>query len=207
MDCVTFFENSLCIARIIQKSKLYLNSLIEEVTFTRYRNGKIEDYSSRLHYTSDWITDNVQKKVIEDVTDSIARNIYPKGAKPVQFNVTFMSENPQYYKALQNDKTLVEKISHYESEIRKRTYFIITIDKIKSIEKFLKTGDIIAIATSKKGLDYSHTGLIFVDDEQIAHFLHASTKTKKVTLDIAISKYVEQNSSNIGISVLRPLEV
>ncbi|KAA6304419.1 hypothetical protein EZS27_043932, partial [termite gut metagenome] len=34
----------------------------------RYRDGRMEGYTSRLHYVSDWINDNIRKGLIEDVT-------------------------------------------------------------------------------------------------------------------------------------------
>jgi hypothetical protein len=207
LDCVTFFENSLCLARIIKKDKTTFQSLLDEVTFTRYRSGVLKDYSSRLHYTSDWITDNINKKVIRDITNEIALWQSEIGAAQIKFNVGFMSENPQYYAALKDNPQMIKKIAAIEEEIKLRDYYLIPTPRIKLIEPYLQTGDIIAIATSKKGLDYSHTGLTYVDEAGKVHFLHASLKAKKVIIDTSISQYVSNIKTNIGITVLRPLNV
>jgi N-acetylmuramoyl-L-alanine amidase-like len=41
LDCVTFFEDSLCMARMIKRGKHSPEDLIKEVQFTRYRGGKM----------------------------------------------------------------------------------------------------------------------------------------------------------------------
>lgn len=197
LDCVTFFENSLCLARIIKKGESTINDLLKEITHTRYRSGIISDYASRLHYTADWISDNTKKNVVLDITKGIGGTVFP-------VRVSFMSKNPSYYKALTEHPELIPTISKIEKEINARIYYYIPKANIKSIEKFLKTGDIIAIATNKKGLDYSHTGLIYVSDGKPC-FLHASSKEKKVILGPTISEYLKQSNSNIGITILRPI--
>ena len=69
LDCVTFFESSLGFARIITKGLSTTQALRDEVRFTRYRGGKLTDYTSRLHYTLDWMFDNQEKGVVVPVTD------------------------------------------------------------------------------------------------------------------------------------------
>ena len=32
----------------------------------RYRGGVVTDYSSRLHYLSDWIDDNIVKNIVDN---------------------------------------------------------------------------------------------------------------------------------------------
>ena len=197
LDCVTFFENSLCLARCIKKQMYEFDDLINEVTFTRYRNGIITDYSSRLHYTSDWIFDNVKKGVVQDITSEI-------GGKEHKFNISYMTKNPQHYEALNqpNNSTLIDKKKIVEANINNQTFYVIPISKIPQAMKKINNGDIIAIAISTAGLDYGHTGLSF-DDK----FMHASRKFKKVIIDKSIANYIKTSAKNIGISVLRPLEI
>lgn len=197
-DCVTFFEVSLCIARIIKKGLNSFEDLINEVTFTRYRNGKIVDYTSRLHYTSDWIFDNIRKKVVRDKTKDLS-------GKEIKFNVFFMSKNPNSYSGLKNNPELINKTIEIEHEINKRKYYFTPREIIPSIEEKLKTGDIIAIVTQKAGLDYSHVGLIYKEIVK-AQFLHASAKKKKIILDDTISNYLISKKDSIGITILEALE-
>ena len=199
LDCVTFFENVLGLARMIKLQGYDFDDLIKQVTFTRYRNGKIDGYTSRLHYTSDWIYDNVKKGTVSDITKSL-------GGEAIKFNVSFMSKHPQYYKPLKNNPALIKKIKAIETAINERTYYYIPKNKVRAIEDKLQTGDIIAIVNTAKGLDYSHTGLIYREND-VAHFMHASSLKKKVIIDKSISQYLlHSKKSNKGISILRPLE-
>jgi len=197
LDCVTYFENILAFARILKYDNPTFKDLVNRVRDTRYRNGKVSAYTSRLHYTSDWIYENTGKKIVIDITKDL-------GGIPFPINVGFMSQNPKFYDALKKDPSLVSNIKKQEEAINKRKYYYIPKDKVKAIESKLKTGDIIAITTSNNGLDYSHTGLIYKDSKGVAHFLHASSAKKKVILDVTISEYLATVKSNTGITILRP---
>lgn len=196
LDCVTFFESSLCIARAIRAGEANYERFASEVQKTRYRNGVLNGYDSRLHYTSDWIFDNESRGIVKNITKSI-------GGVKHKFKVGFMSANPKYYPALKDDPAMIKKIEIVESAINERENFLIPLASIKRAEKKIETGDIIAIATSKAGLDYSHTGLAHVDEDGIVRFKHASTKAKKVILDKTLHEYVQSVSSNVGIAVVR----
>lgn len=198
LDCVTFFENVLGIARMLKKGRFSFEEFINEVTFTRYRGGVLTNYTSRLHYTSDWIYDNVKKDVVNDITQELGGVRFP-------LNVSFMSKHPEYYAALKNNPEYVNVIQQTENEINTRTYYYIPTDSIKEIEPNLMTGDIIAVATNKEGLDYSHTGMIIKDKSGKPKFMHASSKKKKVVVDNVISDYIKGIESDVGITVLRPI--
>ena len=200
LDCVTFFENALCIARILKKGKTSFDDFLEEVTFTRYRGGKLTDYTSRLHYTSDWIYDNEKKNVVRNITKEL-------GGKEYQLKVSFMSENPQYYQALVEFPEFIPVIAWLEQEINKRSHWYIPQKKVRKAQRHLQTGDIIAFATSKEGLDYSHTGMAFRDERGKLRLFHASSAKNRVILDTELHEYVRSVETHIGITVARPLEV
>ena len=61
-DCYTLLESTLAFARMIKTGKTSFKDYEKEITLLRYREGKITDYTSRLHYFSDWIYDSQQKK-------------------------------------------------------------------------------------------------------------------------------------------------
>jgi len=198
LDCFTFYENVLCMARILRKGKTSFEDLVAEITFTRYRGGRLTDYTSRLHYTSDWIYDNEQKKVVKNITREI-------GGEELLVRVSFMSKNPEYYPALKRNPEFIETIARIEEEINKHQHWYIPKGKIKEAEKHIQTGDIIAMATSKEGLDYGHTGLAYRDNERRVRFLHASQNEKKVILDRELYKYIDSVETHIGITIARPL--
>ena len=61
LDCTTLVENvtalTLCTYRNLYTWRDYLNALVQ----MRYRHGKLDGYTSRLHYFTDWIEDNTRK--------------------------------------------------------------------------------------------------------------------------------------------------
>ncbi len=195
LDCVTFYENALAFARIIKKKTLSEEAFSADLKMMRYRGGKINNYLSRLHYTSDWIRDNVEKGLITDITPNFS---YLKKVA----DVGFMSENPKYYKQLKNNPAFVKKVAAIEAELNANKRVYVPKKHVSEIEAELHSGDIIAVATSIKGLDYSHTGMI-VKEGKKARLLHASSKQKKVILDGSISDYLKVNKKALGISVLR----
>ena len=199
MDCVTFYENVLGIARMIKLGGSSMNDLRKQITLTRYRGGVINGYQSRLHYTADWILDNVAKKTVVDITHAVLNG------RSFDKEVDFMSSHPKYYPALNEDRTLIDEFKAIEEAINDATLHYVPKEEVPAIESKLQTGDIVAITTSKNGLDYAHTGLILVRDSE-ARFMHASTSKKKVTIDVTISRYLQTVATHTGITVVRPLE-
>lgn len=200
LDCVTFFENVLCMARVLQKGTPTFEAFIQELTYTRYRGGILTDYTSRLHYTAEWIANNEQKGVVKDLTMEM-------GGEPFPLHVDFMSEHPQYYPALKDSPQVVQTIAEIEKTINAQKFYYIPQQNIKKAQQFFRTGDIVAIATNKKGLDYAHTGMIVVDKKNKARLLHASLQKKKVHYDTELYKYVQSVKSHIGVSIVRPLGI
>lgn len=199
LDCVTFVEAVLSLAKVIKNGKSDFTDLISEVTKIRYREGNLVDYTSRLHYSSDWIYDNEKKGIVKDITKEL-------GGSNLPVNVYFMSKFPKYYKALQVNPEFIPVIAEFEKEINSRKYFYILKNKIQPIEKKLQTGDIIALVTNISGMDYAHIGFVYVDDEGNRRLLHASSVKKRVHLDRTISEYISRVRKQTGITVLRVVE-
>jgi hypothetical protein len=199
-DCVTFMEVALNLARTTHTAggrEAASEDVTRAITYTRYRGGRLDGYLSRLHYTSEWIADNIAKGVLEDVTPSL-------GGVPFSLNVDFMSTHPERYPALRDNPALVDSMRHIEHRIHLTARTHVPRDRVAAIERKLRTGDLVAITTSVRGLDYAHTGLI-VREGSGARLLHASSKRGRVMLDDRISAYLARaSSSSIGISVLRP---
>ncbi len=198
LDCVTFFENVLAMARCTKLGKPTWEAFMQQLTRTRYRDGNLNGYASRLHYTAEWIENNVAKGTVRDVTQDLGGELFP-------IRVSFMSEHPQFYPPLKADTTLVATMASIERRLATTTRYIIPRDAIADIESRLQTGDIVAIATSKAGLDYAHTGLVVREGNQ-ARLMHASLTKKKVILDGRLSDYVASVKTHIGVSILRPID-
>src|SRR5574338_86940 len=200
LDCTTFLETSLTFARCIKKGKTSFEDYQNELAFIRYRDGKLDKYPSRLHYFSDWIYNNQQKGIVKDITEEI-------GGKPIRFKVNFMSENPKFYKQLQDNPAFIPIIKKQEAEINSRQYYYIPENDIEKVESKIQSGDIIALTTSDKGLDIGHVGIALKMDDGRIHFLHAPLVGSKVQItESPLSDYAKKIKKHTGIIVLRVLE-
>jgi len=198
-DCTTFLDNSLVLARLVKKSDTSFADYVNELTNERYRNGKVKKYPSRLHYFSDWLYDAEKRGLIKNISKEIGGEIYNK-------KIFFMSKNSKFYKQLSN-KNFLKDIEQIESEINKRKYFYIPKEKIGKIESKIKTGDLIAITTSIKGLDISHVGIAIKMDYGRIHYLHAPNVGQKVKIsEMPLADYLMGNKTQTGIMVARALE-
>jgi hypothetical protein len=199
LDCVTYFEDCLAIADVLlTESEPKFSQLYDRVQYTRYRDGVIDGYVSRLHYTSDWIMDNVNKNVVEDITKEL-------GGVPLELNVHFMSAHSDKYPKLKGKPKLIEQIKKIEANINSQNLYYIPKDKISGIMERLQNGDIVAFVTTVDGLDYGHIGLINKEDG-VARLMHASSTAKKVVLDKPLDEYINGVSKFSGITVLRPIQ-
>lgn len=195
VDCTTFLESVVTLARISQKGEVNFEAFEKELEQLRYRNGKNEGYVSRLHYFSDWIYENQKKGIVTDITQSI-------GGIRYENHPTFMTENPQFYPQL-SQKENVEQLQNIEAAIRIRDYYFIPKAQISQVESQIKSGDLIAITTSMNNLDMVHVGFAIEKDGRI-HLMHASSKNKKVEIsELPLHDYLAGNRSQSGIMVAR----
>ena len=199
LDCVTFYENSLVLARCIKKNKLTFNDYKKELQFVRYRGGVIDGYTSRLHYTSDYFFDNEKKSVLKDVTKEL-------GGVPFNKKINFMSTHPDLYLQLKNSSENVKEIKKIEDEMKTRTTYHIPKANIKRIASQIKNGDIIGITTTIDGLDCTHTGIAIWQNGKL-HLLHAPIPGSKVQItELPLWDYLAKIKKDEGIIVARPIE-
>lgn len=197
LDCTTFLETSLALARSVKSGKTSFQDFTNELTFIRYRNGKIDEYPSRLHYFSDWIYENVKKGIVKDVTEEL-------GGKELKFSVDYMSTHPDSYKHLKENPDFIPVIREQEKEINNRTYYYIPKSDVKAIETKIQNGDLIAITSSVKGLDINHVGYAVKMHDGKTHFMHAPQADTKVQITPEpLHEYLKKIKRHTGIIVLR----
>ncbi|MEM9984999.1 MAG: N-acetylmuramoyl-L-alanine amidase-like domain-containing protein [Bacteroidota bacterium] len=199
LDCTTFLENVVVMSRLVQQKRLDFESFQAELTRLRYRGGALQGYDSRLHYFSDWIYDNTQKGIVQDVTQAIGGESYPK-------TIDFMGTHRQAYAALSDDQ-LFASILQTEQALNQRKHFFIPKAKVAALDQHIEDGDLIAITTTVKGLDVSHVG-IAIHHQGRLHLLHASTDQKEVVISKRpLAEYLAGNRSQSGIMVARLLGI
>lgn len=197
MDCMTFVENVLALAEASASGTPSWQTYLEKLQQIRYRDGKIEDYTSRLHYTSDWIYENEKKGLIADITKEI-------GGVPLAMDVSFVSTHPESYMQLQSHPEYIAVMAKKEKEINSRQYYYIPKEEIDKWEAQIRTGDIVCFVTSIKGLDISHVGIVHKEGDKMT-FIHASSGKKRVIInEESLQDYVLGIKKSKGIMVLRP---
>lgn len=198
LDCTTFAENCLALARTIQSTHASFEKFKEELLSIRYRDGYINQYPSRLHYFSDWIYNNSQKDIVVSLSEQIENTPFNK-------KIDFMTQHASSYPALKSYPEFIKIIASQESEISNRKTFYIPKDQVNKIEDQLQDGDIIGLTTTITGLDISHVVIAIRIDGKI-HIMHASQKHQKVVVsNETLEQYLNSSKSITGIIVARPL--
>jgi len=195
LDCTTFVENVLAISLCIKNKTTRFNDYCDMLVKFRYRDGQIDEYPSRLHYTTDWLMNNQEKGILKIVSNDF-------GMADFNAKVNFMSTHPKEYKQLENP-AFVEAMKKHEERISGYKLKFIPKNKIDEVATDIKGGDMIAISTNIKGLDFSHVVLAAWYEGKL-HFIHASFTDKKVELSSKpLVEYLAGIKHNDGIVVAR----
>lgn len=196
LDCVTLVENVLALAFLREYDDNSTESFVENIVKLRYRDGKIEDYASRLHYSSDWLYEMQKQQLLTDVTQATGGIKHPQ-------RIDFMTRNHTKYPVMNQDKTLIQKIKAIETEMNKRTYYYIPKGKVNEVSNKIEDGDVVLITTNIPGLDTSHLGFALKKDNK-TYLIHASSAGKKVMItELPLEKYMENIKSQTGIMLGR----
>ena len=107
VDCLTFVEYTL--------AQALGPSFAENLQRIRYRDGIIDGYPSRLHYTSDWIDNGIRNGFLTDVT---AEN----NAPTMKLSLSYMSTHPKQYRKLADSPENVLRMAEYEKALSKKQY-------------------------------------------------------------------------------------
>jgi len=196
LDCTTFLETVYALAMTAKTKELTFENFCSKLRLIRYREGVINDYTDRLHYTSDWIYQNQEKKIVKNISKMA-------GSKPLILNLYIMSANTDKYKQLNGKEELISKIKAKESEINSREHYYLPTEEIDKRASQIKSGDMVGFVTTIPGIDISHVGIIYKDGKKLT-FIHASSKHKKVVINKEpLSEYVKGTGRNTGIVLAR----
>lgn len=195
LDCTTFVENVLAFTLMLKEKKTDFGSFTENLETIRYKNGKLDGYASRLHYFSEWIANNEEKGLIRDITATI-------GGKQITKEIDFMSTHRELYPFLKTDSNY-EKIKASEDFLNNQAICILPQEEIEAHEPMIRSGDIIALTTSIKGLDITHTGIATRETDGRIHLLHASSSGEVKVSELPLVDYLKKVSKNTGIMVAR----
>lgn len=206
MDCWTYYENALAIARMLRfKPAPYKpQDMLHMVEIERYRNGVCTgNYLSRMHHLEEVFYDNQRRGYASNITSRIP------GAVRLQREIREMTVQWKSYRYLRSNKSLIEPMGKIEAQVSKLPVYHVPKSKVRDAEKYLQNGDICAITSHGPGGYTSHVGLI-VRLKGRAYFTHATSdrdKGRMVVIDRPITDYVNGGSKHAGIIICRPNDV
>lgn len=201
-DCTTFVETVLALARTAERGKHSFNDFCNNLQAFRYQQGTIADYTSRNHYFSTWIDNATSSSIMYEVvpTDKAL-------CRKRKLNIHYMTSHPERYHALQGERNedYLRKIKQMEQRqnMKEVTYIPKNVlNNPRNLLSFIKDGDIVAIETSKEGLDTSHVGIAVWSSDNRLRFIHASSAYHKVVTS-PVYTYLKKQKHAIGIRILR----
>jgi hypothetical protein len=197
-DCVTLVESCLALSRVARGGATPTwERFGREVERMRYRDGRRESYTSRLHYFSEWIADGQRRGLLRDLGESLG------GIDDVR-PLRFMTEHRGSYVALADDK-VYQSIAKMELSLDGRARKLIPTERIAEVSNGIQTGDVLAFATSIPGLDVTHAALAYRDADGVLRVLHAPLSGGAVEVSKrTLTEYVGAIKRSTGILVARP---
>ncbi len=196
-DCVTFVETALAFTLCGPSdtpTKLPRN-FQKNLKRLRYRQGKIRGFSSRLHYFTNWLDDNSEKKILVNITREL-------GGRPFRKRINFMTAHRDQYAGLKSP-TATAAMRCVESRLSKKTCYRILADGWAQAEKHICNGDILVFCSDLPGLDVAHTGLALRKNGRV-YLLHASSREGAVGISAqTLLAYLKSHKNFNGLMVAR----
>ena len=185
LDCMTYVEHVLALAASRKAS--YRNEFLPRLVDVMYcAKGQPLMNHHRNHFTSVWADKNENKGYLKNV----ARN-HPKATRR-SLVLNKVGENRTFY--------VKDSFKIFESS---QSIWYFDRQTILNKEFKLKSGDIVAMVTSKKGLDVTHMGF-YIENKDKKLLRHASYKLNLV-IDQDFYQYLEKHDSTKGLMVFRPV--
>ena len=196
LDCTTLVETVTALTLCARQGKKTWNDYLTTLRTLRYRQGKLDGYTSRLHYFSDWIRDKQAMKIVKEI-----QSPNPPFTAVQRVNVNYMSTHPTAYKALKAQPELLPVIRKQEQQLTGLKARYIPKSALrrntKALRQAVHDGDIIAITCNKKGLDIAHLGFAVWKKDGL-HLLNASMIHKKVVEEsMTFYQYLQKHPSSV----------
>ena len=198
LDCTTYVETVLALAATVGQNRSSWHDFLYNLENMRYRGGKVDGYSSRLHYISDWIVENGHRGNFTEVTNRLPHHEY------LVKSLDYMSAHRDSYPSLKDSVEFVN-IKNTERGYMSHRYPYVKSRNVATKEFLasLKDGDIVALTTKTPGLDVSHLGFIAIVDG-VPHLMHASMAAGKVIIDpLPLTDYLKRARSLTGLRIIR----
>lgn len=201
LDCTTLVETVTALIQCAYRQQYTWQAYLNALTTMRYRQGVIDRYPSRIHYFTEWITQNAKTGRVTEIQQP-----NPPFTAVQTVNVNYMSQHPESYKALKEHPDYVPEIRRMEQRVTGQQFRFIPKSRVgrsAELRKVVRDGDIIAITCKKAGLDIAHLGFAVWKNGNL-HLLNASQLHRKVVEEpMTLWQYLRQHPSHTGIRIIR----
>ena len=207
LDCVTFVENTLALVRFIRAEGLggLANPVEARVAFEgylralRYRGGVIDGYPSRLHYFSEWLSEQAGRGAVT----LLAREL---GGVADSERINFMSTHRGSYRQLADSAALAMVAARETALTAGGPRWFLPKTGLAQVVDRIQDGDVIAATSTVPGLDIAHTGFAMWRGGKL-HLLHAPLVGKSVEISpLPLADRIQGIRSQDGIMIARPIE-
>ena len=229
LDCVTFVENVLVLARLAWSASPGLadpdgNGAADARgggSATSDRSGSLDDPDhfqaayrdelTRIRYRGGmldgyasrlhYFSEWIADNEASGLMDAISREL---GGVADPSPIDFMSTHPDAYRQLADQATLVE-IARMEARLGQVERYYIPAGAIEAASTGIRDGDIIAATSTVAGLDIAHTGIALWQDG-VLKLMHAPLVGSHVQIsDESLAERIGRIGGQDGIMVARPL--
>jgi len=201
-QCVSFVESTMALSRCIWKNENNEDCFIKEVKESRYRDGEVDGYASRLHYFFDWLSNNSERGRLTPLTRAFGGRKFKRRRQKKLFSI--MTSRPKRYPALLNP-SVFHDIQSIENSLNSQHPYVLRRKQLTGLNDRLENGDVVAVVTNTRGILISHTGFILKNSDGKARFLHASSYHERVVVsENDIADYISRDKSRLGILIYRP---
>jgi len=198
-DCTSYVESCVAVARAARAGGApSWKGFGREIERMRYRNGLRGDYTTRLHYFSEWVADGDKRCLLRDMGLALGGT---EDDRPLRF----MTEHRDSYAALADDRVF-KSMRETEKRLDHLSRRVIPTARIASVEDRIQNGDILGFATSTAGLDVTHCGIAVRDARGTLRVVHAPLGGGVVEVSrLSLPQYVATLRDATGIIVARPI--
>jgi len=198
-DCNSFVESCVAVARAARVGgSPTWKGFGREVERMRYRSGLRGDYTTRLHYFSEWIADGENRGLLRDAGFAL-------GGVEDKRPLRFMTEHRDSYVALADDR-IFKSMKEMEKRLDHISRHVIPTARIAEVEDRIQNGDIIGFATNTPGLDVTHCAVALRDSRGVLRVAHAPLTGGGVEVSkSSLPEYAAGLREASGIMVARPI--
>ena len=201
LDCTTYVDVVAALTLCARRGETTFHQFVHQLHQQRYWDGKCSNYTSRIHYFSDWIRDNTRLGFAKEVQQP-----NPPFTAVQTVSVGYMTAHPDAYVSLKRHPEFIPTIARQEKNLSGSKFRYIPTAQVKNTEllrQTVKDGDIIGIVTAAAGLDIAHLGIAVWHADGL-HMIDASSIHKKVVEETKNMRYyLEHRKNALGIRIIR----